>query len=151
MSGVSDDVPDELKDAWSKLLGGQDASKLRKHLPALRQAITLVKGLEGSLRTTFEGVAPNAVDAGSRSEARTALVSSLQSHSLSLGGVMDIFSRLSGEGQTAVRAILDWIANQLVKLLTAFAAHLGLQSWSVGAELETFPPGGVFSITLTFA
>jgi hypothetical protein len=35
MSAVSDGVPDELKDAWVKLLERVDARKLRRHLPAL--------------------------------------------------------------------------------------------------------------------
>jgi hypothetical protein len=151
MNALSDEVPEELKDAWGKLLEGGDERKLRKHLPALQRTVALVKGAEASFQAAFEGVEPDAVDPAKRSEARTALVSSLQSHSLSMGGVLGVFSHLSADAQGAVRSVLDWIASHIVKLLTAFASHLGLQNWSVSGQIATFPPGATFTITLTFA
>jgi len=151
MNAGSDDIPDELKDSWGKLFEGGDGKKLRRHLPALQQTISLVRGLEASLRTAFTGTEPEAVDPARRSDARTALVSSLQSHSLSIGAVLKVFSGLSADAQGAVRTVLDWIADRLVRILTTYAGHLGLQNWSIGAQIATFPPGATFSITLTFA
>jgi hypothetical protein len=151
MNPISDEVPDELRDAWGKLLEGGDERKLRRHLPALQRTLELVRGVEASFQAAFEGIRPEAVDPAKRSEARTALVTSLQSHSLSIGGVLGVFSRLSADGQGAVQSVLDWIANHLVKILTAFASHLGLQNWSISGQIATFPPGATFTITLTFA
>ncbi|HUK80571.1 MAG TPA: hypothetical protein VLU91_07920 [Nitrososphaerales archaeon] len=95
MNALSDEVPKELKDAWDKLLEGGDERKLRKHLPALQRTVALVKGVEDSFQAAFEGVEPDAVDPAKRSEARTALVSSLQSHSLSMGGARGLFPPFS--------------------------------------------------------
>jgi hypothetical protein len=150
LTAAPEDIPDELKAAWSKLLDGGDAKKIRRHLSALQQSLALVKGLESSLKDAFEGNKPEAVDPAKRSEARTALVASLESHSLSIGGILKEFSHLSSEGQSAVRKILEWIAERLVSALTTFAAHLGLQSWSVAAEISSIPPSASFTITLTF-
>lgn len=151
MAAAPEDVPEELKDAWSKLLDGGDARKLRKHLPSLRQSLGLVKELESSLEDAFGGTKPEAVDSAKRARVRKALVASLESHSLSIGGILKEFSHLSSDGQGAVRKILEWIAGRLVGSLTTFAAHLGLQNWSVAAEVSSIPPGASFTITLTFA
>jgi hypothetical protein len=150
LAAAPDDIPDELKDAWNKLLDGGDARRLRRHLPSLQLSLALVKELESSLKDAFGGIRPDAVDPAKRSEARIALVASLESHSLSIGGVLKEFSHLSSEGQSAVRKILDWIVKHLVSDLTAFAAHLVLQSWSVAVEISSTPPGASFTFTLTF-
>ena len=150
MDTDSEQVPDELKETWSRLLTGRDAGKLRKHLDSLRQSVTLVKGLESSLKEAFEGTSPQAVDPNKRAQARSAVTSSLQSHSISMEGVLKVFSRLSAEGRSAIQRILGWVAEHMVGLLTTFAEHLRLQSWSVAGTLATFPPGAAFSITLTF-
>ncbi len=143
-------MPDELKDAWNKFSQGGDARKLRRHLPDLQRSVSLVRGLEASLRAAFGDTKPEAVDAAARANIRTTLVSSLQSHSMSIGGVLKVFSRLSADAQGAIQKVLGWIAEHLVSMLTAFSAHLGLQSWSVSAEIATLPPEAAFTITLTF-
>ncbi|MDG6901080.1 MAG: hypothetical protein JRM80_03885 [Nitrososphaerota archaeon] len=150
MSAAEADLPAELSDAWSKLKRGGDARKLRNHLPALRRSVGGVTELESSLKEAFGGIGPDAVSPDSRASVRTTLVSSLQSHSLSIVGVLNVFSRLSSDAQGAVQSVLGWIAEHLVGILTAFAAHLGLQNWSVAAQLSSFPPGASFTITLTF-
>lgn len=143
-------MPDELRDAWDRLSQGGDARKLRRHLPDLQRSVSLVKDLETSLKAAFGDRRPEAVDLAARTGVRTALVSSLQSHSISVGGVLKVFSRLSADAQGAVRKVLGWIAEHLVGMLTAFASHLGLQNWSVSAEVATMPPEAAFTITLTF-
>ncbi len=144
-------LPVELNDAWNMLSQGGDARKLRRHLPDLQRSVSLVGGLEKSLKDGFGSARPEAVDADKRASARTTLVSSLQSHSISIGGVLKVFSRLSADAQGAVQKILGWIAEHLVSMLTSFAAHLGIQNWSVAAQISSFPPGASFTITLTFA
>lgn len=151
MSAVPQDMPDELKDAWGRLLAGGDAKRLRNRLPALQQSVAQVKELESSLKDDFGGTAPEAVDPAKRAKARTTLVSSLQFHSLSVGDLLKEFHHLSADGQGAVKTVLEWIAGHLVSALTTFAAHLVLQNWSVAAEVSSAPPGASFTITLTFA
>jgi hypothetical protein len=151
LSAVSGDIPDELRDAWGKLLAGGDARKIRKHLPDLQRSVLAIRGLETSLKDAFQGIEPEAVDPNKRSEVRTTLVSSLQSHSLVMGGVLRVFSRLSADAQGAMQKVLGWIAEHLVGMLTAFAGHLGIQNWSVAAQLASFPPGASFTISVTFA
>ena len=143
-------MPDELRDAWNKLSQGGDARKLRRHLPDLQRSMSLIKELEGSLKTAFGDTRPEAVDSASRANVRTALVSSLQSHSMSVGGVLKVFSHLSADARGAVQKVLGWIAERLVSILTTFAAHLRLQNWSVSAEIASMPPEAAFTITLTF-
>ena len=150
MSAAGDEVPDELRDAWNKLSQGGDARKLRRHLPDLQRSMSLIKELEGSLKTAFGDTRPEAVDSASRANVRTALVSSLQSHSMSVGGVLKVFSHLSADARGAVQKVLGWIAERLVSILTTFAAHLRLQNWSVSAEIASMPPEAAFTITLTF-
>jgi len=147
---TGDEVPDELKDAWNKLSQGGDARKLRRHLPDLQRSVSLVRGLEASMKAAFGDVRPEAVDPGARANVRTTLVSSLQSHTISFGGVLEVFSHLSADAQGAVQRVLGWITEHLVSMLNAFAGHLGLQNWSIAAEIA-FPPGANFTITLTFA
>ena len=145
------DVPAELKDAWIRFTTGKDARKLRRHLPALQESLTLIDGLGSSVNEAFGGTRPEAVSQAARSQARTSLVASLQSHSFVLGEMAKVFSSLSAEGKTGVQQVLGWIAERLVKILTAFAGHLGLQSWSVAGGLASLPPGTQFTITLTFS
>jgi hypothetical protein len=149
LSAAGDEVPDELKDAWNKLSQGGDARKLRSHLPDLQRSLSLVRGLEASMKAAFGDVRPEAVDPAARANVRTTLVSSLQSHTMSFGGVLKVFSHLSADAQGAVRKVLGWITEHLIGMLNTFAAHLGLQSWSIAAEID-FPPGANFTITLTF-
>jgi hypothetical protein len=148
---AAEDIPTELNDAWSTLHRGGDARKLRMHLPALQKSVAVISGLESSLKQAFVGIKPEEVDPDKRAQVRTTLVSAVQSHSLSIGNMLKVFSHLSTDGQGAVQKVLGWIAEHLVRLLTAFAAHLGLQNWSVAAQLSTFPPGASFTFTLTFA
>ena len=129
---------------------GSDERRLRRNLPYLQGAVATVSGLETSLMDAFEGTEPGAVDAAKRSATRTTVVTSLQSHALSIGAVLKVFTKLSAVGQDAVRKVLGWIADHLVRLLTSFADHLGLQNWSVAAEFSTLPPGASFTFTLTF-
>lgn len=150
MVQVSNEIPTELKEDWGRLLAGADERKLRRHLPYLKGAVAMVSKLEAALRDAFEGSNPDAVDPAKRSAARTMVVSSLQSHALSFGAVMKEFAKLSDGGQEAIRKVLGWIAEHLVKLFTDFSAHLGLQSWSVAAEFSSVPPGASFTFTLTF-
>lgn len=145
------EVPDELGDVWRKLSQGRDARKLRRHLPDLQRSVAMVRGLETSLKESFGDRGPEAVDPAARASFRTTLVSSLQSHSISVGQVLKVFSRLSTDAQGAVQRVLGWIAEHLVTMLTSFAAHLGLQNWSVAAQISSFPPGAAFTITLTFS
>ncbi len=151
MDAAPEDVPEELKDAWSKLQDGQDAKRLRKHLPFLQQSLGLVKGLESSFQDAFADAKPDVVDPATRAKVRTALVASVEAHSLSMGAILKEFSHLSSDGQGAVRKILEWIAERFVHSLTTFASHLALQSWSVSAGVSTVPPGASFTITITFA
>jgi len=51
-----------LKDAWNKLSQGGDAKKLRRHLPDLQRSVSLVGGLEASMKAAFGGARPEAVD-----------------------------------------------------------------------------------------
>ena len=143
-------MPVELSDAWDKLQQGGDARKLRRHIPALQGTVARVRELESSLKGDFAGTRPEAVSPDKRAEVRTALVSSLQSHSLSMGGVLKVFSRLSADAQGALQKVLEWIAEHIVGMLTAFANHLGVQNWSVAAGLASFPPSATFTITMTF-
>jgi hypothetical protein len=149
LSAAGDDVPDELKDAWNKLSQGGDARKLRRHLPDLQRSVSLVRGLEASMKAAFGDVRPEAVDPAARANVRTTLVSSLQSHTISFGGVLEVFSHLSADAQGAVQKVLGWITEHLISMLSTFASHLGLQNWSIAAEIG-FPPGANFTITLTF-
>lgn len=151
MSSVLNDIPEELKDAWGRLIDGGDGRKLHRHLPALRQSLAHVKKTESFLNNSFGGIEPGGVDPAKRSEARSILVASLQFHALSVGGVLKKFSSLSADGQVAVKKVLGWIAEHLAGALTAFAKHLGIQNWSVAAGMSTTPPGASFTITLTFA
>lgn len=151
MSSVPQEIPDELKAAWGRLLAGGDARRLRNHLPAFRQSVAQVRELESSLKDAFGGTTAEAVNPIKRSKARTTIVASLQSHSLSVGGILKEFYHLSAEGQGAAKAVLEWIVGHLVNALTTFAAYLGLQNWSVAAEVSSTPPGASFTFTLTFA
>ena len=74
MDSASDEIPDELKEAWGKLVAGADARKFRRHLPALQRSVSLISGLDASLQQAFGGIKPEAVDQGERTEIRTALV-----------------------------------------------------------------------------
>ena len=150
LNAAGEGVPDELRDAWNKLSQGVDARKLHRHLPDLQRSMSLVRELEASLKAAFGDKGPEAVDPATRATARTTLVSSLQSHSISIGGVLNVFSRLSADAQGAVQKVLGWIAERLVSILTTFAAHLRLQNWSVSAEIASMPPEAAFTITLTF-
>lgn len=150
MGPVPDDIPSELKDDWGRLLVGGDGRKMRRHLASLHEALTLASGLEATLRDAFEGKKPEAVDPAARTTARATLVSSLQSHSLSMGAVQNSFANLSAVGQGAVRKVLGWIAERIVRLLTEFSAHLGLENWSAAVQVSSFPPGASFTFTLTF-
>ena len=151
LSDHSGGIPAELADAWNKLSQGGDARRLRKNLPDLERSVSLVSGLEASLKEAFGEAQPDAIDTATRANVRTTLVSSLQSHSISVGGVLKVFSRLSADAQGAVQKVLGWIAEHLVSMLTNFGAHLGVQNWSVAAGLVSFPPGATFTLTLTFA
>jgi hypothetical protein len=150
MDSVPDDIPDELKEDWGKLLTGGDERKMRRHLELLHGAVDTASNLEADLRSAFEGKKPEDVDPATRTTARTTLVSSLQSHSLFVGAIQKIFSKLSADGQGVIRRVLGWIAERLVTLLTEFSAHLKLENWSVAAQFATFPPGASFTFTLTF-
>ncbi|HKT21073.1 MAG TPA: hypothetical protein VJR06_00415 [Nitrososphaerales archaeon] len=150
MDPVPGDIPNELQDDWRRLLVGEDERKMRRRLSYLQGAVAMVAKLEASMKDAFIGKKADAVDPASRSASRTLLVSSLQSHSLSIGEVLKVFTKLSEDGQGAVRRVLGWIAEHLVKILTDFGELIGLENWSVAAQLSSFPPGASFTFTLTF-
>jgi hypothetical protein len=150
LSSPPDGIPDELEEAWRSLTSGSDGRKLRHHLESIRGTVALMRGMEERLQGDFGGIKPDAVDDSKRTANRSALVTSLQAHSLSFAAISREFSRLSADAQGAVQKVLGWIADRLVRLLTTFAEHLGLENWSVAAQLATFPPGATFTFTLTF-
>ena len=125
--------------------------RCQKAAEDLERSVSSVGGLEASLKEAFGETEPDAVDTATRASFRTTLVSSLQSHTISFGEVLKVFSRLSADARGAIQKVLGWVAERLVSMLTSFAAHLGLQNWSVAVQIAPLPPGANFTFTLTFA
>lgn len=148
MEGISE-IPKEIQSLWNDLLNEVERGKFEKSLENLEISAKDSDQLRQSIQTTFQNTLPENVDPNARAQARKELISSIQTHALTLDSLADIITKISERGKQLLSQVLDWITGNLVDVLTNFGAHLKVDNWSIEATAG-LPAGLSFSLTITF-